>query len=163
MGGVWPGGHVAEGNSSQVEAFTKSPAEDHLPEKAEGDVEKIGLSSSEKSTEEAVGKGSLLWFMISNDISFDLQYIDQDCIQGPRVQSSKNSLRRQTNKCPEDVCIADSELSRVECRHVPTSLLHLPVTFSEPRHWLLLNYEQDQLKFSFGNVLEALEAGIHRG
>ena len=60
MGGVWPGGHVAEGNSSQVGAFTKSPAEDHLPEKAEGHVEKTRLSSSEKSREEAVGKGTLL-------------------------------------------------------------------------------------------------------
>jgi len=41
-----------------VEAPTQSPTEEYLLEKAEGGREKIGLIGSERSREEAVGKGT---------------------------------------------------------------------------------------------------------
>ena len=67
-----------------VKASTQSPTEEYLLEKAEGGMQKIGLISSERSREEVVGKGTFPWFMIKNDTSFDLQYIDQDYMQAPQ-------------------------------------------------------------------------------
>ena len=58
-------------------------------------VDKTRLICSEKSREESVGKGTLLWIMISRDISFDSQYIDWRCLQGHGVQSSTNSLKNK--------------------------------------------------------------------
>lgn len=48
----------SKGNS--FEASTNSSAEEHAPEKAAEEVEKVGSISSEKSREAAVGKGALL-------------------------------------------------------------------------------------------------------
>ena len=38
----------------------QTPAEEHIPEEAAGEMEKLGLICSEKSREEAIDKGTLL-------------------------------------------------------------------------------------------------------
>lgn len=58
IGGVWPKGCEVKGEF--FEASTNSSAEEHAPEKTAGEVEKIGLISSEKIREEAMGKDTLL-------------------------------------------------------------------------------------------------------